>query len=66
MNIKTLISASEYKRTLAIAKQLLHEQRYKEYYIFKKLAYCAIFANGRSSFIPYDMFLLYIEKRIRL
>lgn len=66
MNIKSLITESEYKRTLAIAKQLLHEQRYKEYYIFKKLACCAIFANGRSGFIPYDMFLLYVEKRINV
>lgn len=64
MNIKTLITPSEYKRTLDIAKQLLHDKRYKEYYIFRKLACCAIFANGKEGFIHYDMFLSYIEQRI--
>ena len=66
MNIKSLVTPSEYNRTLAIAKQLLHEKRYKEYYIFKKLACCAIFANGKGGFIPYDTFLFYIEKRINV
>ena len=66
MNIKSLITPSEYKRTLAIAKQLLHDKRYKEYYIFKKLACCAIFANDKEGFISYNTFLVYFEKRINL
>jgi len=66
MNIKTLITESEYKRTLAIVKQLLLEKRYKEYYIFKKLACCAIFASNKRGFISYNAFLLYVEKRINV